>query len=75
MVGPRVGRRYRERELNRAADRLFKIVVDEPSQNWGIGHRNDRHLDLEISELTVKGFARIDRVAKIPVRVLVASGP
>jgi hypothetical protein len=43
--------------------------------SWGIGYRHLRRLSLEITELSVKGLDRIKRVAEVPVRVRVASGP
>jgi hypothetical protein len=74
-VGPRVDGNLSARTLNRAADRIAKAVRREPASSWGVGYRSRRKLDVEITELTVKGFDRLKRTATVPVRVFVASGP
>jgi len=67
--------RYSRRDLNEAARRIEKVLDDEPASSWGIYYRNQKGLGLEVSELTMEGFDEISRVAGMPVRVVIASGP
>jgi hypothetical protein len=66
---------YSRRDLNQALRRIESVLNDEPASNWGTYYRNQKGVGVEISELTVEGLDEIDRVADLPVRIEIASGP